>query len=496
MMKNFWALPAVLRVALANSHSFSVNEDLLAYPQYEVIFSDTFISDSFASSRLAWASSSSARASATDLPSTDSNELSNPLKPPKGDAQDAEFDEDVSTYEKMHLNGRRYLCSIPRVSIEDDGHSGNSGLGANGTSSDELEKELTRANDRGLELLKGLQGNCLYFMSGWWSYSFCYNDGVRQFHPLPPSRGVSHYPPIEDPTVPGFELGVYGEGRHGKKKEKVSHVVDEEDDGEGEKAKVKKSTAETALAKLETKGEVRYIVQKLGGGSVCDLTGKDRKVEVQFHCNPNSVDRIGLIKEVAICSYLMVIHTPRLCDDVAFHPPQESTANTILCKEILREDEVSAWKERKTLEAEELLTVGEAEHKPIRSIVGGIEVGAKKDVGTEGKVIEKSVVVGGGKETYIDTLASSDGKTIDEKALKRLNMMTAKELELLKQQLQNLAKGKGWKLDAVDTPRGRELRGIIDNEDDEAKSTEKKSGDEDYDEDEVEGSEETYKEEL
>jgi hypothetical protein len=33
MMRNFWALPAVLRIALASSHSFSVFDDLLAFPQ-------------------------------------------------------------------------------------------------------------------------------------------------------------------------------------------------------------------------------------------------------------------------------------------------------------------------------------------------------------------------------------------------------------------------------------------------------------------------------
>jgi protein OS-9 len=32
-MRNFWALPAVLRIALATQHTFSVFEDLLAFPQ-------------------------------------------------------------------------------------------------------------------------------------------------------------------------------------------------------------------------------------------------------------------------------------------------------------------------------------------------------------------------------------------------------------------------------------------------------------------------------
>jgi hypothetical protein len=32
-MRNFWALPALLRITLANQHAFSVFDDLLAYPQ-------------------------------------------------------------------------------------------------------------------------------------------------------------------------------------------------------------------------------------------------------------------------------------------------------------------------------------------------------------------------------------------------------------------------------------------------------------------------------
>ena len=32
-MKNFWALPAFLRLVLASPHAFSVFDDLLAFPQ-------------------------------------------------------------------------------------------------------------------------------------------------------------------------------------------------------------------------------------------------------------------------------------------------------------------------------------------------------------------------------------------------------------------------------------------------------------------------------
>jgi protein OS-9 len=37
----------------------------------------------------------------------------------------------------------------------------------------------------------------------------------------------------------------------------------------------------TEVARLETKGSTRYMVQRLSGGTECDLTGKERKIEVQ-----------------------------------------------------------------------------------------------------------------------------------------------------------------------------------------------------------------------
>lgn len=44
--------------------------------------------------------------------------------------------------------------------------------------------------------------------------------------------------------------------------------------------------ASKTLGNLETRGEARYLVQRLGGGTVCDLTGKQRRIEVQVRCVP------------------------------------------------------------------------------------------------------------------------------------------------------------------------------------------------------------------
>jgi protein OS-9 len=237
-----------------------------------------------------------------------------------------------------------------------------------------------------------------------------------------------------------------------------------------------------------------------------------------------------MIKETSTCSYLMIVDTPRLCHDVAFTPPQEHLAHPIICQPVIPDAQVAdfnakrlASKEKEEARsnalAEEALRVvipGLEGNSKRGVVIGGIEVGAQALVGSEGKVLEKSVVVGGGKEVYVGTVASSDGKTWSKEEMKKHNIADPKDVEKLKGNLKKLAGRKGWKLDLVDTPRGREFRGIIEAEDGEdegktdkesAKKTDEKkekvreeedvAEEEGVDEEEFEeGSEEVYKDEL
>ncbi|KAB2574514.1 Protein OS-9-like protein [Lasiodiplodia theobromae] len=528
MTRHFWALPAIVQLALASQGSFSVLDDLLAFPQYQVVFTDAAISEDHA--RSLHAASPSKQQPIADAAAQATVELShhrqegddntngdklfrgdnappqpNPFaaKDPNshlGGDNDDDDDEFAAVYERMMLNSQPYLCRIPLV----DTSATNNASSANGTASEaDEEKELARASDRGWELLKGMQGNCIYFLSGWWSYSFCYNDSVKQFHQLPPSRGVPIYPPVEDESVSSFILGTFPkENENGKKgeegaKESEGGASSEDVDDEGMPVGGKERE-ETGVARLETKGETRYLVQKLTGGTTCDLTGKQRKIEVQFHCHPNTPDRIGMIKEVATCSYLMVIYTPRLCNDVAFLPPQENRAHPVSCAPILSSgaaavpsitprrksnpmhiiptDEASAETDIDLPDALKYAdaaaggdpTQQQPTSKPLPTI-GGIVVGAQQLVGKPGSVIEKSVVVGGGKETLLGIVAESPGggrphKMMSTEELKALKINDKEEVERLRKQLSKLAGRKPWRLELVDTPRGKEFRGIIEND--------------------------------
>jgi protein OS-9 len=180
-----------------------------------------------------------------------------------------------------------------------------------------------------------------------------------------------------------------------------------------------------------------------------------------------------MIKETSTCSYLMVIQTPRLCSDVAFLPPQENLAHPISCRPVIPEADVDEWTLQKLegtiRESEQRLAELENEN-PLRDmekgadgrskkrpVIGGIEVGAQKWVGSEGKVLEKSAIVGGGPEKFIATIATSSGYQMTNEEMKKLGIKDPDDVVTWKNKLAKKSKN-AWKLDLVDTARGPEFR--------------------------------------
>ena len=351
----------------------------------------------------------------------------------------------------MILHGKPYLCAIPTVKASPQNAST-----FTASKADEAN-ELARASERGWELLKDM--DCMYFISGWWSYSFCYNRHVKQFHQLPPGKGAPPFPPVEDPATPSFVLGQFG-GKDGGRRAELG----------GGEMEVGGGGAE--MTEMQAKGEVRYLVQKLGGGTTCDLTGRERRVEIQFHCHPQSADRIGWIKEVTTCSYLMVIYTPRLCHDAAFLPPRENTAHPITCREVVSDDDVPAWQSRIAADAARKLVNGGSDGG--RPTVGGIEVGGMKHVGHEGHRLETpqapqpapaSTSSSLSEEGTTDVVAqsSSGGKVqrLSDEELRTMDL-DPETVDLLRRELQELAGERGWKLEVFEAgDGGRELRGVV-----------------------------------
>lgn len=395
--------------------------------------------------------------------------LSNKNPPGNDDTgSSTDTDTDLSgSYERLILHGRPHLCHIPVVEPISPNKTESTPSAA------DREKELDRAIARGAELLQDITSNqCLYYSTGWWTYSFCYDSQITQFHALPLGANGRPWPPQEDPETPSYVLGKYRK-QDKVVTEQVEQQQQQQDLQHTQKQEKTQDTRAFALStEVQTKAETNYLVQRLEGGTPCDLTGNDRKVEVQFHCNPQLTDRIGWIKETATCAYLMVIYTPRLCNDVAFQPPKESRAFPITCREIVPEDGVTAWEDRYE-QTSQRQTLGQGEGQQI--VLGKVEVGAMRHVGREGKRLERGRIVLTRDERAEVVVMQKDGKvsSLSKHELKKLKI-SPEEVDAFRNELQKVAGNKDWKIEKLDDVHGQtQLRGVVSTDGDD----ERKEGD-------------------
>ncbi|KAI0444007.1 glucosidase II beta subunit-like protein-domain-containing protein [Xylaria telfairii] len=471
---------AWVQLCRARQPGFSVHHDLLAYPQFEVVISDTYISESQAQALLdspespdAHPSYDAGLASQTDLASSvrAAAAAAAAAATEHGDRAIAE------SYEIMSMPPHRYLCAIPVIEPAPAPNKTATEL-----AKAEEARELARASAHGWDLINELDGTCLYYMSGWWSYRFCYGQDVVQFHAI--ASSVKSGPPMRDVNTAEYVLGRVPDphlasrsSRRGQQQQQ--HPPRHEQDGQDPAP----AAPPPPNTDLQVKGDLRYLVQRMGDGTVCDLTGRDRTIEIQYHCSPESTqDRIGWIKEVTTCSYLMMVNTPRLCVDVAFQPPKEERANIISCRAIVSESAQADWHARKTLEAQAAMVGRAKEAAKAPVVIGGVVVGGRQLLGKgeDGNEAPKLSpprnfrnAVGGGLNKLVEVIASAAGK--DEGG--EVNIMTEEQLQELdlspevidnlRKEIQKLAGDRGWQLKMVELPgNNRELVGIIDDDED------------------------------
>ncbi|PFH50662.1 hypothetical protein AMATHDRAFT_144504 [Amanita thiersii Skay4041] len=202
-----------------------------------------------------------------------------------------------------------YVCLIPKP--PDNNPS---------TAEDEAESEISPA--RSWSLLQPLTGTCLYHRQGWFTYSYCHNREIRQFKELiqvHPHHSSGGYKPEEDPEWEAYTLGRAPQGEES-----------------GADLTVAEQDVQTTNLELAKTAGSRYLVQRWGDGTTCDKTGKSREVEVQFHCSMTMTDTILFVKETKTCSYVLVVHTPRLCGEPGFKSRRDLGEETqIKCREII-----------------------------------------------------------------------------------------------------------------------------------------------------------------
>lgn len=178
--------------------------------------------------------------------------------------------------------------------------------------------------------------------------AFSYGSEIRQFHEIRISGSLS---PSPDPSVESYTLGQFPLRTNYSPKY-----------GSGSELASKAGLRVEASLGGEGAEGGRYLVQKWGGGTICDKTGLPRSVEVQvraflsrsrlscrvslliicrafqFHCNTASTDRIAVIRETAICQYVLLLHTPRLCSEPVFIEGREDStepASIIECRPVV-----------------------------------------------------------------------------------------------------------------------------------------------------------------
>ncbi|KAK0210661.1 hypothetical protein DFS33DRAFT_1252254 [Desarmillaria ectypa] len=218
-----------------------------------------------------------------------------------GDAEVSEFNS--YSLEHMKLGPRdSYLCLIPPPLLPP----------SESPLPPSQEEDVTPAHS--WSLLQPLSGSCLYHRQGWFTYSYCHNNEIRQFKELMHGHAHATTPvPLSKTLWESYTLG-----------------------------KAPPASTDVALregtVELARRAGSRYLVQRWGDGTFCDKTGKSREVEVQFHCSMAMSDTILFVKESKTCSYVLVINTPRLCGEPGFKSRRDVTEQGIIrCREIVRE---------------------------------------------------------------------------------------------------------------------------------------------------------------
>ncbi|KAJ1719146.1 Protein OS-9 [Coemansia erecta] len=208
----------------------------------------------------------------------------------------------------------KFICQIPRVDSEKAASDAEARRKAEHEAQGDADADLQQTVERGLELLDSLKSECITYVKGWWTYEYCHNKYVRQSHRLE-SDGSGHVDTIDY---------MLGDHQHLQR----FPALPEGESGSGESELVQ-------TTKVGRVGRKRFLTQVWGGGTECDLTGRPRRITIQFHCDPNGPERIAAINEERTCQYAMAINTPRLCADPMFYDNSASAAYSIKCQHVL-----------------------------------------------------------------------------------------------------------------------------------------------------------------
>ncbi|WWC59607.1 uncharacterized protein I303_102165 [Kwoniella dejecticola CBS 10117] len=269
-----------------------------------------------------------------------------------------------------------YLCLMPSKNATDTQTAMIDSLDQVVESEDELDPI------QGWQAMSHLDGKCLFTKQGWFTYSYCHNSHIRQFHaaPHPHPHPPGGLVPVEDTKYDAYTLGQvspgsrqrFAAGQHrvggGVDAEKIrgksnTNAAGSESQSESGSEIDSLSTSASTSSKKSNQPTIsfgsnqsssRYLIQRWSYGTRCDKTGKPREVEVQIHCSMTTGDMIYMIKELSICQYVIIIHSPYLCSLPGFKNHQENMVNKIenapiRCRQVVDDEEFQKWENEQSL---------------------------------------------------------------------------------------------------------------------------------------------------
>ncbi|KAI8056805.1 hypothetical protein BDF22DRAFT_668020 [Syncephalis plumigaleata] len=266
-------------------------EDIKARPRYNMHFEESIISDSQLSKLY------------PSLPTVDVESSKHQLLPGE------QFMMSIGTRQ-------RYVCHAAQTSTENDDTSKD----AKDTTDDqasksEAELEVERVHNA-TQLLEPMKDSCIYHNQGWWTYEFCYGKSARQIHN-----------PIDDADEAMTHVLGYYDKRIALSSNDAIHVA-----SSGSSSSSDQVGQSGWCHCVGCSGERRYLTQYWTGGTLCDLTGEPRSIEVQYYCNPQEGEKISYADEPGTCRYVMIVHTPRLCQAPSFAVAQRGEAEQVNCQ--------------------------------------------------------------------------------------------------------------------------------------------------------------------
>ncbi|CAD6609998.1 CEI_1a_G0009110.mRNA.1.CDS.1 [Saccharomyces cerevisiae] len=162
---------------------------------------------------------------------------------------------------------------------------------------------LTKTLNQGVKtIFDKLNERCIFYQAGFWIYEYC----------------------------PGIEFVQF----HGRVNTKTGEIVNRDESLVYRLGKPKANVEEREFELLYD--DVGYYISEIiGSGDICDVTGAERMVEIQYVCGGSNSgpSTIQWVRETKICVYEAQVTIPELCNlELLAKNEDQKNASPILCR--------------------------------------------------------------------------------------------------------------------------------------------------------------------